>query len=148
MIRDLARQRADLVLDRTRARHRLSKFLLRHGEVFRSQLHWTVAHETWLRQRSFSDAALSSTFSHYRASLSSVEAHLVAVEADLRSYLTAGPFVDAVGRLAAYRGVTEMGALVLSAEVCDWRRCARATTLIRAWAFAVSCPRSTRAAKW
>jgi transposase len=30
-VRDLCRARADLVDDRTRARHRLSKFLLRHA---------------------------------------------------------------------------------------------------------------------
>lgn len=129
-VRDLARQRADLVLDRTRTRHRLSKFLLRHGEVFRGQQQWTVAHEAWMGQRSFSDAALSSTFSHYRAVLSSIEGHLDAVEADLVPYFTSGPFAEAVGRLAAYRGVTEMGALVLSAEVCDWRRFGRATSLM------------------
>jgi transposase len=129
-IRDLARQRADLVLDRTRAQHRLSKFLLRHGEVFRATKQWTVAHETWLGSRSFASEALTSTFSHYRAVLCSIEAHLDAVEADLVPYFATGPFAEAVGRLGAYRGVTEMGALVLSAEVCDWRRFARATTLM------------------
>jgi transposase len=30
-VRDLCRARADMVQDRTRARHRLSKFLLRHA---------------------------------------------------------------------------------------------------------------------
>jgi transposase len=129
-IRDLARQRADLVLDRTRARHRLSKFLLRHGEVFRSASQWTLSHETWLGQRSFKDPALRLTFSHYRAVLDSIEAHLRAVEDDLVPYFCDGPFAEAVGRLAAYRGVTEMGALVLSAKVCDWRRFPRATTLM------------------
>jgi transposase len=31
-----------------------------------------------------------------------------------------------VHRLAAYRGVTRLGALTLASEVCDWRRFARA----------------------
>jgi transposase len=34
-VRDLCRTRADMVTDRTRERHRLSKFLLRHGRVWR-----------------------------------------------------------------------------------------------------------------
>jgi transposase len=34
-VRDLCRARADMVLDQTRARHRLGKFLLRHGRVWR-----------------------------------------------------------------------------------------------------------------
>jgi transposase len=129
-IRDLARQRADLVIDRTRARHRLSKFLLRHGEVFRGASQWTITHETWLSQRRFEEPALATTFSHYRSVLSALEAHLGAVEGDLVPYMSAGPFADAVGRLCAYRGVSEMGALVLAAEVGDWRRFARATALM------------------
>ena len=35
-VRDLCRARADMLADRTWARHRLSKFLLRHGRVFRA----------------------------------------------------------------------------------------------------------------
>jgi transposase len=52
-IRDLARTRGDLVIDRTRCRHRLSKFLLRHGQVYRGGVAWTLSHETWLRQLHF-----------------------------------------------------------------------------------------------
>jgi transposase len=35
-----------------------------------------------------------------------------------------------VRRLGAYRGVTTMGALYLQAEVCDWRRFARAASFM------------------
>ncbi len=129
-IRDLARTRADLVIDRTRARHRLSRFLLRHGEVFRGGKQWTMAHETWIAHVYFSEPALKTTFAHYRSALSSLDAQISAVESDLVPYFTAGPFAEAVGRLSAYRGVTEMGALMLSAEVCDWRRFAQAATLM------------------
>ena len=129
-IRDLARTRADLVIDRTRARHRLSKFLLRHGEVYRAGVQWTAAHEIWIGQLRLPDPALTATFTHYRGVLYSLDRHLHAVESDLVPYFHTGPFAEAVARLAAYRGVTEMGALTLSAEVCDWRRFAQATSLI------------------
>ena len=49
----------------------------------------------------------------------------VSREVDTEGYDTA-PFADAVHRLAAYRGVTRLGALTLASEVCDWRRFARA----------------------
>jgi transposase len=129
-IRDLARTRADLVIDRVRCRHRLSKFLLRHGVVYRGGGQWTVGHEAWLVQVRFEDAALMSTYSHYRAIVAGLDAHLAAVESDLKIYLETGPFTEAVARLSAYRGVTELGALTLSAEVCDWRRFPRATSLM------------------
>ena len=47
-VRDLCRARADMVEDRMRARHRLSKFLLRHGRVWRDGKAWTLDHERWL----------------------------------------------------------------------------------------------------
>jgi transposase len=71
-----------------------------------------------------------STYSHYRAIVVGLDAHLAAVESDLKIYLQRGPFTEAVIRLSAYRGVTELGALTLSAEVCDWRRFPRATSLM------------------
>jgi transposase len=37
-VRDLCRTRADMVADRTRARHQLGKFLLRHGRTWRYRL--------------------------------------------------------------------------------------------------------------
>ena len=129
-IRDLARTRADLVIDRTRSRHRLSKFLLRHGQVYRGGVQWTMGHEAWIRQLHFDDAALTQTLSHYRAVVAGLDAHLAAVESDLKGYLDQGPFAAAVARLCAYRGVTELGALTLSAEVGDWRRFPRATSLM------------------
>jgi transposase len=44
-VRDLCRARADMVIDRTRARHRLGKFLLRHGRVWRDGAAWTMKHQ-------------------------------------------------------------------------------------------------------
>ena len=41
-VRDLCRARADMVEDRTRARHRLGKFLLRHGRPWRGGNAWTL----------------------------------------------------------------------------------------------------------
>ncbi len=129
-IRDLCRARADLVTDRTRARHRLLKFLLRHGIVFGDGAHWTMRHEAWLAKVSFEDQALTRTYARYRSVLAGVDAELAAIEADLRCYLETGPFAETVARLSAYRGMTELGALSLGAEVGDWRRFPRATSFM------------------
>ena len=47
--RDLVRAREDCRGDLMRARHRLSKLLLRHGLVYEASA-WTGAHDAWLRQ--------------------------------------------------------------------------------------------------
>jgi len=124
-VRDLCRARGDMVEDRTRARHRLSKFLLRHGRIYRDGSAWTARHEQWLLGQRFDDRALTSTYDHYRGVLVARDAQIAAIEADLVPYFSAEPFGEQVRRLAAYRGVTEMGALTLASEVCDWRRFAR-----------------------
>lgn len=129
-IRDLCRTRTDLVIDRTRARHRLLKFLLRHNMVFRDGSHWTLRHEAWLAKVRFDDQALTRTYARYRSVLSALTAELAAVEGDLKTYLTEGPFAEAVARLGCYRGVTELGALSLAAEVGDWRRFPRAASFM------------------
>ena len=129
-VRDLCRTRGDMVEDLTRARNRLTKFLLRHGRVWRGGSNWTVAHERWLAAQSFDEAALTTTYGHYRAVVLTRDAQLAAVEADLVAWFDREPFVDAVHRLGAYRGVTHLGALALQAEVCDWRRFGRAAALM------------------
>jgi transposase len=54
------------------------------------------------------------------------DAELAAVEADLAHWYTHGPFTAVVPRLAAYRGIAQLGALTIASEVGDWRRFATA----------------------
>lgn len=119
---DLCRARADMVIDRTRARHRLGKFLLRHGRVWRGGDNWTLKHQAWVSQQRFEERALNETLAHYQATLTAREAAVTAIEADLVPWYDRAPFSDAVRRLAAYRGITKLGGLTLASEVCDWRR--------------------------
>jgi transposase len=126
-VRDLCRARADMLADRSRARLRLGGFLLRHGRIWRGgSTTWTFAHERWMLAQRFDDPALSTTYAHYRATLQARDAALDAIEADLATWYTRPPFAGAVARLAAYRGVTRLGALTLASEVGDWRRFATA----------------------
>jgi transposase len=129
-VRDLCRTRGDMVEDRMRARHRLSKLLLRHGQVWRDGKAWTLAHERWLLTQRFTEPALQTTYDHYRAVLASRDAQLEAIQADLAIWQDRAPFAEAVARLSAYRGVTRLGALHLAAEVGDWRRFARASAFM------------------
>jgi transposase len=125
-VRDLCRTRGDMVQDLTRARNRLTKFLLRHSLVYRDGSNWSYRHERWLGSLHFEDRALAATYAHYRATVSLRDSSLATVEADLLPYCDTEPFSEQVHRLAAYRGVTRMGGLCLAAEVFDWRRFPRA----------------------
>ena len=121
-VRDLCRARQVAVADRRRARQRLSSFLLRHSVVYRGGDAWTMRHEQWLSARRFEDPAAARAFAFYRAEVASRDATVEAMEAELRPWFANDLFADTVSRLGAYRGVDHLGALVLAAEVCDWRR--------------------------
>ncbi|MFN2581441.1 MAG: transposase, partial [Candidatus Dormibacteria bacterium] len=56
--RDLLRCREDICVDLLRARHRLSKFLLRHGRRFTlTKRAWTKRHADWLQAQRWSPGA-------------------------------------------------------------------------------------------
>lgn len=75
-IRDLCRCREAAVQDLTRARHRLSKLLLRRGFIYRIGKNWTAAHRQWLRSLSFDQSALQIAFDNYLATVESLEERL------------------------------------------------------------------------
>ena len=53
-------------MDLLRARHRLSKFLLRRHCIYRqTQHHWGSRHLAWLEQLRFDDAVSQATFDSY-----------------------------------------------------------------------------------
>jgi transposase len=121
-VRDLCRARGDLVADLTRARHRLGAFLLRHGRVWRGGDAWTLKHQAWLAGQRFAERGAQLTLEHYRAVHETRMAQLRGIEVEMAAFYEADPFAEQVRRLAAYRGVTRLGGLILAAEVFDWRR--------------------------
>jgi transposase len=108
-VRDLCRARTDMVEDLTRARNRLTKFLLRHGRIWRGGSNWSIAHHRWLESQHFDERALELTYSHYRATLHARQSALEAASADVAVFFERAPFADPVARLSAYRGVVGWG---------------------------------------
>lgn len=121
-VRDLVRARGDLAEDRRRAQQRLNALLLRHGRAWGGGAKWTIAHRAWVDRQRFDEPALAETLDFYRAWLESREAELRAAEARLSAWAGRDPLAPAVARLGAYRGIAELTALTLAAEVVDWHR--------------------------
>ena len=63
--RDLVRVREDILADRLSSRHRLSKFLLRQGRIYRETKFWCVSHRAWLVSQKFELPLLQQTFEAY-----------------------------------------------------------------------------------
>jgi transposase len=121
--RDLLRCREDIHADLLRARHRLSKFLLRHGRRFTgTKKAWSKRHDAWLRAQTWPLAALDQTHRAYLRTVDEAVARLRSVEAELRDLLTLEPLQSRVTRLRCFRGIDDLTALTIAAELGDARR--------------------------
>ena len=120
--RDLLRCREDIRADLLRARHRLSKFLLRHGRRFTATKAWTKRHDTWLRAQTWPLPALEQTHRAYLRTVDEAVARLRSVEQDLRELLELEPLRSRAQRLRCFRGIDDLTALTIAAELGDARR--------------------------
>jgi len=125
--RDLLRCREDIRADLLRARHRLSKFLLRHGRRFTAtKKAWSKRHDAWLRAHTWPLPALDQTHRAYLRAVDEVLARLRDVETDLQALLALEPLRPRVQRLRCFRGIDDLTALTIAAELGDPHRFATA----------------------
>ena len=128
---DLCRAREDAVTDRTRARHRLAKLLLRRGIAYDGR-NWTLRHRRWLLTLRFEHPAAQATFDDYLRALEGVEERLRTLEQELAASACAASddYREAVGLLRCFRGVDTVTALTVLAELGDVTRFGSARQLM------------------
>ena len=126
--RDLVRARDDVRGDLMRARHRLSKLLLRHNRVFEAKA-WTLAHDRWLRRQatSLQDPALRMAFDTAYETVLATTARRDRLDTAIEAMAADSPFTPVVRRLACLRGVSTLTGVGLAVEVGDWHRFTGAT---------------------
>jgi transposase len=119
--RDLVRAREDARGDLMRARHRLSKLLLRHGLVYDATA-WTVAHDRWLRQQRFGSGPLALAFDECYGTVLQAKTRRDSLDQAIAELAATPPFADVAGRLCCLRGISTLTALGLTVELGDWTR--------------------------
>ena len=119
--RDLVRAREDARGELMRARHRLSKLLLRHGLVYDAAA-WTLAHDAWLRRQRFAARPLQLALEESYAAALQAKARRDALDEAIAELAGEPPFAATVGRLCCLRGVGTLTALALTVEIGDWTR--------------------------
>jgi transposase len=125
--RDLPRAREDALADRLRARHRLSKFLLRQGRTYRETKSWGVAHKAWIKTQKFEFPTLQQTFEADLRALDEAEARLETLNQQTFDLAQRPEYRKAVNCLRALKGIDTLGALILVAEAQDFRRFSKAS---------------------
>lgn len=121
-VRDLVRAREDVRKDLIAAKHRLAKFLLRHGRIFSETKNWSQKHWVWIRAQKFEGAAELATFEHYVIQVEHLEQRRAALEKEILAHAQTEPFRAPVARLSTLRGLSVLGAMVLVAELFELKR--------------------------
>jgi len=119
-LRDLVRAREAAKQDQLRARHRLSKFLLRTGRRPETKVKlWTGVHMTWVRQLRFEHPAQESTRLDYLHEVEHMTERVLRLEQAITDAIKlATPAMQEVIRgLQALRGIAEISAVTIVAEL-------------------------------
>jgi transposase len=120
-VRDLVRAREDVRRARTDARHRLTKFLLRHGLRYPA-CNWTGQFWTWIRKINFAHSELTKVFQHYIDMVLHLDTQIEDLDKHIEAVAEQEPFRAMVQRLSCLRGISTLAAMVILSEVYDLRR--------------------------
>ncbi|MGH2824706.1 MAG: IS110 family transposase [Thermoleophilaceae bacterium] len=125
-LRDLVRAREDIRGDLMRARHRLSKLLLRHEVRFAGRA-WTERHRAWLATVQLGEDAAQATLIDYLGAVEALLHRKQELERQIAAAVPAAPWAEEVDRLRCVDTLTAVG---LCAEIGDFARFARAGQLM------------------
>ena len=120
-VRDLCRARDDAREDLQRCRHRLGKLLLRRGLHY-SGRNWTRAHRQWVDSLEWTQPAERVVVDDYLLAIDHTEARLLELDARLTEIAQADPYREPVGWLRCFRGIDTLTAILILAELHDFRR--------------------------
>jgi transposase len=125
-LRDLVRAREAAKKDQLRARHRLGKFLLRHGRRPPTAMKaWTQAHLAWVKSAvHFDHAAQEATLLDYIHEVDHVAARIGRLEAAIDAAVQTAParMRAVIEALQALRGIALVTAVTIAAEVGELSR--------------------------
>jgi transposase len=128
-LRDLVRAREDLRGDLMRARHRVSKLLLRHDVRFEGK-NWTEAHHQWLLRVALSEPVAQAVLEDGIGSIDALVVRRGALERQMTALVPDSPWAKEIARLRCLRGIDTLTALGLCAEIGDFHRFRRPAQLM------------------
>ena len=109
--------------DLMNARHRVSKMLLRHGQVYPKPSAWTQEHRRWLAAQQFEQPISELTYADLIACVDGLTARKKALDERIGELALDQQWWPTVARLRAFRGVDTLTAFAIHLELgADWAR--------------------------
>lgn len=122
-LRDLVRAREDVKEDELRAKHRLTKFLLRNEiRPPKGTKRWTVKYWDWLDKMTFERSASRIAFQEYLQQLKEFQQRLKLLEKEIEDQAKEGVHAPMIQTLMTLRGVAVITATSLVAEIGSFKR--------------------------
>ncbi|WP_404450976.1 IS110 family transposase [Virgibacillus necropolis] len=122
-LRDLVRAREDVKEDELRAKHRLTKFLLRNEiKPPKGTKKWTVKYWDWLDKMTFERSASRVAFQEYLQQLKEFQQRLKVLEEEIEDQAKEGVHAPMIQTLMTLRGVAIITATSLVAEIGSFKR--------------------------
>lgn len=120
-MRDLLRSREDAKRAQLRARHQLSKYLLRHGRRWPKN-NWTKAHHEWIEKQTFEHPAQARVLQECLQAVHEATARIGRYDALLAELAPETRQGDLIEALQAFRGIQLLTAASIAFELGDLRR--------------------------
>ncbi len=129
-IRDLARAREDAINARTQARHQLKGFLLRHDVRYVGKTSWSKTYYRWLATLNFGHSGAQTAFTEYWQAVTAADERVARLTGALAGSIEGWRFEPVVKALQALRGIDQISAIGLVAEIGDIGRFAHPRQLM------------------
>ena len=124
-LRDLVRARLAAKRDQLRARHRLGKFLLRHGRrAPEGSTAWSTKHLSWVKRQAFEQAAQQATLVDYLHEVEHAAERIERLERSIDTAIETLPekLRAVIEALQSLRGIAKISAVSIMAEVGELSR--------------------------
>ena len=112
------------------ARHRLGKLLLRRGLHYADGRNWTRGHRQWVDSLCWEHEAERHVVEDYLLAIDHLDARLGDLDARLGEVAESEPYRERVGWLRCFRGIDTLSAMLILAELHDFRRFLSAPALM------------------
>lgn len=131
-VRDLLRAREDALENMQRARHRLSRFLMRRGLKYHSGKAWSRGHLMWIKHLRLEDRHSQMVLDEYRLALDEESERLQRFSEKIEGVAQEPEYQNLVSYLMGLRGIQVLTAMTIIAEAIDLRRFWNARALMGA----------------
>jgi transposase len=121
-LRDLMRAREDALEDQQRARHRLSRFVMRRGMRYLGGKNWSLGHQKWIKGIRFEDERDQMVLEEYRLAVEEQTERLKKYQEKIEEIAKQPTYQKRVSYLMALKGIQVLTAMTIIAEALDLRR--------------------------